>query len=87
MRFFYDDLGDKKAEFNRVARTRVICRDVVQRRYRHRVAGAIVDEPADRPIMFDAIEIDLMPVIGQDCLQQVGIEGHGSSWVTSVKLV
>ena len=79
MRFFHDDLGDKKAKFNRVARTRVFCRDVVQHRNRNRIVGAIVDEPADCRMMIDLIEGDLMAVFGQDRLQQIEVEGDGST--------
>ena len=50
------DLGDKETEFYWIARAGVPCCDIVQHRDRHRIAGAIVNEPADVWIMIDVIE-------------------------------
>jgi hypothetical protein len=79
MRFPCGNLGDEETDFRRIAGRGITCCDVVQHRDRHRIAGEIANDPADCPVMFDAIEVDLMPVFGQDRLQQVGVEGDGSS--------
>ena len=69
LRFPCGDLGNEKTEFYRIAWAGITCCDIVQHRDRHRIAGAIVDEPADCWIMIDAIECDLMAVFGEDRLQ------------------
>jgi hypothetical protein len=79
MRFPHGNLGDKETEFCRVAWSRIAGRNIVQHRNRDRIAGAIVDEPADRRIIIDAIEGDPMAVLGQDRLQQIEVEYDGST--------
>jgi hypothetical protein len=79
MRFPHGNLGDKETEFCRVAWSRIAGRNIVQHRNRDWVAGVITDEPADRRIMFDPVERDGMPVLGQDSLQQIEVEGDGST--------
>ena len=77
--FRHSDLGDEETEFCWIAWAGITCRDVVQHRDRHRIAGAIVDEPADVWIMIDAVEVSYMTVLGQDRLQKFEVEGDGST--------
>jgi hypothetical protein len=78
-RFRCGDLSKEKAEFYWIAWAGITCCDVVQHRDRDRIAGAIVDEPADCRIVIDAIESDLMSVSRQDRLQKIEEEGDGST--------
>ena len=44
-----------------------------------RIAGAIVDKPADVWVVFDAIEVDFMAVSGEHRLQDAEVEAGGSA--------
>jgi hypothetical protein len=77
--FRHWDLGDKETEFCRIAWSRIAGCDVVQHYDCDRIAGAVVDEPADVWIMIDAVKRDGMPVLGQDRLEQIEVEGDGST--------
>ena len=56
LQFPCGDLGNEDAEFYRIAGAGITCCDIVQHRDRHRIAGAVVDEPADVWLMFEAID-------------------------------
>jgi len=73
------DLGDKETEFYWIARAGVPCCDIVQHRDRHRIAGAIVNEPADVWIMIDVFERDGMAMLRQHSLETAPEEVHGSA--------
>jgi hypothetical protein len=79
MRFPCGNLGDKETEFCRIAWSRIAGCDVVQHYDRDRIAGVITNEPADRRIMIDAIESDPVTVFSEDRLQQIEVEGDGST--------
>jgi hypothetical protein len=75
----HGNLEKKKAEFCRIAWGGVSCRNVVQHRDRHRIADAIVNEPADRRIMFDVIEGDRMAVFDEDGSEYAEIDADDAT--------
>jgi hypothetical protein len=79
MRFPYGNLGDEETEFRRIAWSGITCRNVVQHRDRHRVAGTITDEPADRRIVFDVIEGDRMAVFDEDGSEYAEIDADDAT--------
>jgi hypothetical protein len=51
----------------------------MQHRDRDRIAGAIMDEPADVWVMFEAIKGDLMAVLRKDGLEKTPEKVHRST--------
>ena len=79
MRFPCGDLSNEQTEFCRIAWAGITCCDVVQHRDRNRIAGAIVDEPADCRIVIDAIEGDRMAVFDEDGTEYVEIDADDAT--------
>ena len=77
--FSCGDLGHEKTEFCRIARAGITCGDVVQHRDRNRIAGAIVNEPADCRMVIDAIEGDRMAVLDEDGTEYVEIDADDAT--------